>query len=34
MAAGTIQVTGDPTPLQALIGNLDSFEFWFPIVTP
>jgi alkyl sulfatase BDS1-like metallo-beta-lactamase superfamily hydrolase len=31
---GTITVTGDPAPLQALVTNLDTFEFWFPIVTP
>jgi alkyl sulfatase BDS1-like metallo-beta-lactamase superfamily hydrolase len=31
---GTITVTGDPAPLQALVANLDTFEFWFPIVTP
>jgi alkyl sulfatase BDS1-like metallo-beta-lactamase superfamily hydrolase len=31
---GTITVTGDLAPLQALVTNLDTFEFWFPIVTP
>ncbi len=34
IGAGQIQVTGDPAPVMALVANLDSFEFWFPIVTP
>jgi alkyl sulfatase BDS1-like metallo-beta-lactamase superfamily hydrolase len=34
VAAGEITVEGDATPVQALLGNLDDFEFWFPIVTP
>lgn len=34
VAAGEITAQGDPAPLQALLGNLDDFEFWFPIVTP
>lgn len=34
VAAGEITVEGDPTPVQALLGNLDDFQFWFPIVTP
>ena len=34
IAAGEITVEGDAAPVQALMGNLDDFEFWFPIVTP
>jgi alkyl sulfatase BDS1-like metallo-beta-lactamase superfamily hydrolase len=34
VADGTIGISGDPTVLHALVTNLDSFEFWFPIVTP
>ena len=34
VADGTVQITGDPAVLQALVANLDAFEFWFPIVTP
>ena len=34
IAAGEITVEGNPAPVQALMGNLDDFEFWFPIVTP
>ena len=32
--AGEIVVEGDPAIVQALLANLDDFEFWFPIVTP
>jgi alkyl sulfatase BDS1-like metallo-beta-lactamase superfamily hydrolase len=34
VAAGEVRVEGDPAPVQALMANLDDFEFWFPIVTP
>ncbi len=34
VAQGTITLEGDPAPVQALLANLDTFEFWFPIVTP
>ena len=34
LADGSITLDGDLAPVQALIANLDSFEFWFPIVTP
>lgn len=34
VAAGEVSFDGDPTPIQALLTNLDDFEFWFPIVTP
>jgi alkyl sulfatase BDS1-like metallo-beta-lactamase superfamily hydrolase len=34
VTAGQIQPSGDPTPLMGLVTNLDTFEFWFPIVTP
>jgi alkyl sulfatase BDS1-like metallo-beta-lactamase superfamily hydrolase len=34
VADGTIGISGDPTLLQALVANLDTFAFWFPIVTP
>jgi alkyl sulfatase BDS1-like metallo-beta-lactamase superfamily hydrolase len=31
---GSIAIEGDATLVAALVGNLDTFEFWFPIVTP
>lgn len=34
VAGGAVSFAGDPTPIQALLTNLDDFEFWFPIVTP
>ena len=34
VAAGAVGFDGDPTPVQALLTNLDDYEFWFPIVTP
>jgi alkyl sulfatase BDS1-like metallo-beta-lactamase superfamily hydrolase len=34
VADGSITLEGDRAPVQALIANLDTFEFWFPIVTP
>ena len=34
VAEGMITLDGDPAPVQALLANLDTFEFWFPIVTP
>lgn len=32
--AGTAEVRGDAAALDALLGVLDAFELWFPIVTP
>jgi alkyl sulfatase BDS1-like metallo-beta-lactamase superfamily hydrolase len=34
IADGSITLDGDLAPVQALVTNLDTFEFWFPIVTP
>jgi alkyl sulfatase BDS1-like metallo-beta-lactamase superfamily hydrolase len=34
VAAGAVSFEGDPAPVQALLTNLDDYEFWFPIVTP
>lgn len=34
IADGSITLDGDLVPVQALVTNLDTFEFWFPIVTP
>lgn len=34
VAQGIVTLEGDPAPVQALLTNLDTFEFWFPIVTP
>ena len=34
LASGEIKVTGDKSKLQHLVSSLDTFEFWFPIVTP
>lgn len=31
---GKIEVEGDPDTLTAFLDMLDTFEFWFPIVTP
>ncbi|MDX5594076.1 alkyl/aryl-sulfatase [Pseudovibrio sp. SPO723] len=31
---GTLQIQGDPAPLKALLDMLDTFDFWFPMVTP
>ncbi len=31
---GTVTFEGDVSVVQALVSNLDDFEFWFPIVTP
>ncbi|WP_235865791.1 alkyl/aryl-sulfatase [Pseudovibrio exalbescens] len=31
---GKIEVDGDPDTLTAFLDMLDTFEFWFPIVTP
>ena len=33
-ASGAVAFEGDPAPIQALLTNLDDFDFWFPIVTP
>jgi alkyl sulfatase BDS1-like metallo-beta-lactamase superfamily hydrolase len=32
--AGDVEVTGDRAKLDSLVSNLDTFEFWFNIVTP
>lgn len=32
--AGEIELTGDATKLHDLLGPLDTFGFWFNIVTP
>ncbi len=32
--AGKIQIAGDPAKLGEMLSYLDSFEFWFNIVTP
>jgi alkyl sulfatase BDS1-like metallo-beta-lactamase superfamily hydrolase len=32
--AGDVKITGDKTKLEALVANLNTFEFWFNIVTP
>jgi alkyl sulfatase BDS1-like metallo-beta-lactamase superfamily hydrolase len=34
VASGEVTFDGDPAPIQGLLGNLDTYEFWFPIVTP
>jgi alkyl sulfatase BDS1-like metallo-beta-lactamase superfamily hydrolase len=34
VADGSITLDGDLAAVQALLANLDTFEFWFPIVTP
>lgn len=34
IAAGDVKIDGDRAKLDALLSNLDSFEFWFNIVTP
>ena len=32
--AGDVKIAGDRAKLDELVSNLDSFEFWFGIVTP
>jgi alkyl sulfatase BDS1-like metallo-beta-lactamase superfamily hydrolase len=34
IAAGDVTVDGDQAKLTELVSYLDTFEFWFPIVTP
>ena len=34
VAAGEVTIDGDTDALQTLMGLLDTFEFWFDIVTP
>jgi alkyl sulfatase BDS1-like metallo-beta-lactamase superfamily hydrolase len=34
VAAGTASVTGDASAIHDLVELLDTFEFWFNIVTP
>ncbi len=34
IGAGNVKVTGDEAKLEEMLSYLDSFELWFPIVTP
>jgi alkyl sulfatase BDS1-like metallo-beta-lactamase superfamily hydrolase len=34
ISAGDVEVSGDKSKLDVLVSNLDSFAFWFNIVTP
>lgn len=34
MDDGTLTIDGDPDKVSEFVGLLDTFEFWFPIVTP
>jgi alkyl sulfatase BDS1-like metallo-beta-lactamase superfamily hydrolase len=34
VSAGVMQVEGDQSKLEELVSYLDTFEFWFNIVTP
>jgi alkyl sulfatase BDS1-like metallo-beta-lactamase superfamily hydrolase len=34
IASGAVKVSGDQTKLRDLVSYLDTFEFWFNIVTP
>ena len=34
IAAGHVNIEGDSKALQTVVGLLDTFKFWFPIVTP
>ncbi len=34
VADGSVKVTGDSAKLTQLVSMLDTFEFWFNIVTP
>ena len=34
ISAGDVSVQGDQAKLEELVSSLDSFEFWFNIVTP
>ena len=34
MSSGKVKVQGNEGKLEVLMSYLDSFEFWFPIVTP
>jgi alkyl sulfatase BDS1-like metallo-beta-lactamase superfamily hydrolase len=34
ISAGTVKISGDRAKLDELMSHLDSFEFWFNIVTP
>ena len=33
-AAGAVTLDGDRAALETLLGLLDTFRFWFPIVEP
>ncbi|MGE9627389.1 alkyl sulfatase C-terminal domain-containing protein, partial [Escherichia coli] len=32
--SGDVKITGDGAKLDAMLGYMDKFEFWFNIVTP
>ena len=34
VGSGDVKLTGDKAKLEEFIGYLDSFDFWFNIVTP
>jgi alkyl sulfatase BDS1-like metallo-beta-lactamase superfamily hydrolase len=34
IAAGNVKVAGSEAKLDEMLSYLDTFEFWFPIVTP
>ena len=34
VAAGDVKMEGDQTKLGELLSSLDTFDFWFNIVTP
>jgi alkyl sulfatase BDS1-like metallo-beta-lactamase superfamily hydrolase len=34
LKAGSVKITGSEGKLDEMLSYLDSFEFWFPIVTP
>ena len=34
LAAGEVHIEGDPDKLAEFLGLMDTFEFWFNIVTP
>jgi alkyl sulfatase BDS1-like metallo-beta-lactamase superfamily hydrolase len=34
VSSGDMQVEGDQSKLEELVSYLDTFEFWFDIVTP
>jgi alkyl sulfatase BDS1-like metallo-beta-lactamase superfamily hydrolase len=34
VTAGDVKIQGDATKLEQLVNSLDTFEFWFNIITP